>query len=356
MVTARQRITYGRFMMRGVAVGLLVFAGCSESPSLSGTAQGVEDPDPQFSIDAVNFIATGGSPSSVCGSAPDGPCSTAPSAQVRWGIPAYGTSQSGLGFENAASTPSSIDYGVSFKLGELTHFNVPTQAGTNASGATLRLGLLVEASLDGTAIIDTTVDIPFVIDETSNYEDAVTPCPYPSEVGNPCSDKITFGSATFAFGSSTSTTVYDLQITGFVAKGTTTAVDSLISDEDKSTSAELWAFLRQHCIDAENGEGDGVCDEVDNCVNDVNTDQADADGDGKGDVCDVCPADNPDDGDNDGECGIADPCPCDADWNNHGEYEVCVVRTTRDAVRAGEMTAQERAAKIAAAAQSSCGK
>lgn len=36
-------------------------------------------------------------------------------------------------------------------------------------------------------------------------------------------------------------------------------------------------------------DGDGVGDEVDNCVNTPNTDQSDIDGDGVGDVCDNCP-------------------------------------------------------------------
>ncbi|MCB9818435.1 DUF5011 domain-containing protein [Candidatus Nomurabacteria bacterium] len=36
-------------------------------------------------------------------------------------------------------------------------------------------------------------------------------------------------------------------------------------------------------------DGDGVADDIDNCVNDSNADQADADGDGVGDVCDETP-------------------------------------------------------------------
>ena len=43
------------------------------------------------------------------------------------------------------------------------------------------------------------------------------------------------------------------------------------------------------CVDA---DGDGVCDEDDNCDRNVNPDQADADGDGAGDPCDACPGEN----------------------------------------------------------------
>ena len=50
---------------------------------------------------------------------------------------------------------------------------------------------------------------------------------------------------------------------------------------------------------------DGVIDEDDNCVNDVNTDRLDTDGDGKGDVCDT-------DDDNDSVTDANDPAPTDA--------------------------------------------
>ena len=45
-------------------------------------------------------------------------------------------------------------------------------------------------------------------------------------------------------------------------------------------------------------DGDGINDDVDNCPNDSNADQADSDGDGTGDICDDTP--NPVDSDGDG--------------------------------------------------------
>jgi len=59
------------------------------------------------------------------------------------------------------------------------------------------------------------------------------------------------------------------------------------------------------CIDS---DGDGVCDNVDNCPANANPGQEDADGDGVGDVCDNCPqTPNPDQLDSNGD-GIGDAC------------------------------------------------
>jgi hypothetical protein len=59
------------------------------------------------------------------------------------------------------------------------------------------------------------------------------------------------------------------------------------------------------CIDT---DGDGVCDDVDNCVVNPNPDQLDTDGDWFGDVCDNCPTvANASQTDTDGD-GIGDAC------------------------------------------------
>ncbi|MCC7292635.1 MAG: thrombospondin type 3 repeat-containing protein [Phycisphaerales bacterium] len=80
-------------------------------------------------------------------------------------------------------------------------------------------------------------------------------------------------------------------------------------------------------------DGDGVCDNVDNCVDVYNPDQADRDGDGVGDACDECPDDPyktgpgvcgcgvPDtDTDGDGTADCIDGCPDDP---NKTEPGVC---------------------------------
>lgn len=53
-------------------------------------------------------------------------------------------------------------------------------------------------------------------------------------------------------------------------------------------------------------DGDGIVDQVDNCPDDRNVEQADEDVDGKGDVCDACPP-FASDGDEDSD-GVGDAC------------------------------------------------
>ena len=74
-------------------------------------------------------------------------------------------------------------------------------------------------------------------------------------------------------------------------------------------------------------DGDGVPDIEDNCPDEPNTDQADADVDGVGDVCD-------DDIDGDGVLNTADNCPLDAnpdqtDGDGDGDGDACDALTVR---------------------------
>ncbi|MBL7951114.1 MAG: lamin tail domain-containing protein [Flavobacteriales bacterium] len=57
------------------------------------------------------------------------------------------------------------------------------------------------------------------------------------------------------------------------------------------------------------GDNDGVADCIDNCAAVANAGQEDADADGAGDGCDVCPNDADNDVDEDGFCADVDPCP-----------------------------------------------
>ena len=64
----------------------------------------------------------------------------------------------------------------------------------------------------------------------------------------------------------------------------------------------------------EDEDGDGVIAILDNCPTVANPDQADSDGDGIGDACDSCPTDSSvDDFDGDGFCSDSDECPAGCD-------------------------------------------
>jgi Protein of unknown function (DUF1566)/Thrombospondin type 3 repeat len=63
--------------------------------------------------------------------------------------------------------------------------------------------------------------------------------------------------------------------------------------------------------DQADADSDSVGDICDNCPGDNNTSQSDTDSDGLGDVCDICPNDPDNDIDNDTICGDIDVCPTD---------------------------------------------
>ncbi len=88
--------------------------------------------------------------------------------------------------------------------------------------------------------------------------------------------------------------------------------------------------LTQLCCESDS-DGDGICDEVDNCFIVANPNQKDSDGDGVGNVCDNCPTvPNSDQLDSDGD-GLGDACdncpmtanPDQADSDGDGVGDVC---------------------------------
>jgi hypothetical protein len=122
-------------------------------------------------------------------------------------------------------------------------------------------------------------------------------------------------------------------------------------------------------------DNDGILDGVDNCLTVPNPSQRDFDGDGQGDACDS-------DIDGDGVanaqdlcsetpagavvdpnlgCSIDQFCPCEGprgsteSWRNHGKYVSCVTTTANNFKKDGLITAAQKAAITAAAAQSNCG-
>ncbi|MDH3464254.1 MAG: metallophosphoesterase family protein, partial [Acidimicrobiia bacterium] len=73
---------------------------------------------------------------------------------------------------------------------------------------------------------------------------------------------------------------------------------------------DRFAIVKPNCPNGPtDSDGDGLCDDLDNCVDLPNPGQVDTDGDGEGDACDACPNDLDNDGDGDGVCGDVDNCP-----------------------------------------------
>ena len=116
-------------------------------------------------------------------------------------------------------------------------------------------------------------------------------------------------------------------------------------------------------------DGDGVPDDQDNCPDTPNADQADLDGDGAGDACDVdddndgvpdsadnCPDTPEDEIVNEDGCSIDQLCPCENDWKNNGQYTLCVSHAAEDFVAAGLITEAQKDTIVSDAAESSCGK
>lgn len=89
------------------------------------------------------------------------------------------------------------------------------------------------------------------------------------------------------------------------------------------------------CPPGQDDDGDGICQDVDNCPAAVNHDQTDTDGDGLGDACDACPLDAENDSDGDGVCGDVDNCelvpnPDQANADGDAEGDACDTCTDSD--------------------------
>ncbi|MHC4672355.1 MAG: thrombospondin type 3 repeat-containing protein [Planctomycetota bacterium] len=112
-----------------------------------------------------------------------------------------------------------------------------------------------------------------------------------------------------------------------VPEGATSLVASFAGEYPlfRPSSSSISFYVTSCCYDR---DGDGVCDDADNCHRHPNPSQSDRDRDGYGDVCDRCPNDWFNDYDGDGVCGNYDNCPWLAnpgqeDCNGDRQGDVC---------------------------------
>ncbi len=119
----------------------------------------------------------------------------------------------------------------------------------------------------------------------------------------------------------------------------------------------------------QDSDADRVIDDTDNCPLVANAAQLDTDGDGQGDACD---ADSDGDGVANGSdsctgtpvgtpalstgCSVAQTCSPTATWRNHGAYVSCVTQGANALVRAGTITSAQKDALTSAAAESAVGR
>lgn len=98
-------------------------------------------------------------------------------------------------------------------------------------------------------------------------------------------------------------------------------------------------------------DGDGTPDSIDNCFSMANADQADADADGVGDLCDPQAFE-----DLDGFCPCDGPLVAQTPWKSHGHYVDCVATEAFDLESLGVIDAATRDDLITAAGDRACGK
>ena len=145
--------------------------------------------------------------------------------------------QSGLGYKGVSNLD--LDVGEIFNLGELTHFN-QTIFSNKPIGERVDFSLALDFGDSG--IGSQNFNFSFAVDETLNSQEV---CPYQTDAGKGCSDKITWD---FAINQNNSfmynNDEYSLELVGFSeGLASATIVNQFISQEGRDNSANLFARL-----------------------------------------------------------------------------------------------------------------
>jgi len=134
----------------------------------------------------------------------------------------------------------------------------------------------------------------------------------------------------------------------------------LTAPQSSGTRLALQIVAEPVAREGPDADGDGAPDLTDNCRDAPNGDQADADRDAVGDVCDLCsqtPLDAPvlENG-----CTPEQLCPCagpsdGGEWTSPQSYLRCVTRNLKALWRQGRLSRQDVARAVRDAARSGCG-
>jgi hypothetical protein len=133
----------------------------------------------------------------------------------------------------------------------------------------------------------------------------------------------------------------------------------LITPQSAATSFVVQIVAQP--VERDEPGGDGTPNATDNCGNGSNADQADADGDGVGDVCDLCPDTPSGTAVLDNGCSPQQLCPCEGpsdggEWADQHAYMRCLARNLKMLWREGKVSRRDVARMLRDAAHSGCGR
>jgi hypothetical protein len=155
---------------------------------------------------------------------------------VRWGVPAGNTPNSGLGFDPFAPPAVNEPINSPFLLGTLQHYNNSINGGTASSSVDLNL----LTNVAGATPISQTFAFRFLIDETPNVAGT---CVFPSVT--PCADQITFQNLDTTSAFNIGGVNYTVALSGFSTDNGSHFTSNFISQEGMTNQAGLYAVITE---------------------------------------------------------------------------------------------------------------